>query len=97
VRPGQRVRFLFLRGNKNVHAWDLPVKPDPRKLDSERYAELMIRAASNIFQPLGVSEERLTDMVLERGMADELKFVSERVKLSVHNKNNQAPYLLITG
>ncbi len=97
VRPGQRVRFLFLRGNKNVHAWDLPARPDPRKLDCERYAELMIRAASNIFQPLGVSEERLTEMALERGVATELEMVNEKRGHPVCRKKNQAPYMLVPG
>jgi DNA polymerase elongation subunit (family B) len=67
VRPGQRVRFLLLRGHRNVHAWDLPGKPDPRALDYARYAELTIRAASNIFTLLGISEETLSNLVLERG------------------------------
>ena len=63
VRPGQRVRFLYLRGHKNVHAWDLPHKPDPRALDVPRYVTLLVRAASNIFQPLGVTEDDLRAMV----------------------------------
>ena len=68
VRPGQRVRFLLLRGHRNVHAWNLPTRPDPRELDHARYVELLIRAASNIFQPLGVSEETLGKWVEEQGM-----------------------------
>lgn len=67
VRPGQRVRFLLLRGHRNVRAWDLPGKPDPRMLNFARYAELTIRAASNIFTPLGISEAQLKNMVLELG------------------------------
>jgi DNA polymerase-2 len=59
IRPGQRVRFLLLHGQSDVHAWDLPTRPDPRKLDYSRYVKLLIRAASNIFQPLGISEEML--------------------------------------
>ena len=59
IRPGQMVRFLLLRGQPDVHAWDLPNQPDPRQIDYERYKELTLRAASNIFQPLGVSEEML--------------------------------------
>jgi DNA polymerase-2 len=72
IRPGQRVRFLLLRGQPAVHAWDLPVHPDPRQIDYERYIELTLRAASNIFQPLGVSEEHLTQWVDEQGMELEL-------------------------
>ena len=61
-----------LRGHRNVHAWNLPDRPDPRKLDHARYAELLIRAASNIFQPLGVSELTLGKWVKEQGMELEL-------------------------
>ncbi len=63
VRPGQRVYFLYLRGHKNVHAWDLPTKPDPRALDIPRYVTLLVRAAGNILQPLGVTEDDLRAMV----------------------------------
>jgi DNA polymerase-2 len=72
VRPGQRVRFLLLRGHRNVHAWNLSTRPDPRELDHARYVELLIRAASNIFQPLGVSEETLGRWVEEQGWELEL-------------------------
>jgi DNA polymerase-2 len=72
IRPGQRVRFLLLRGQPDVHAWDLPNQPDPRQIDYERYKELTLRAASNIFQPMGVSEEHLAQWVAEQGMELEL-------------------------
>jgi DNA polymerase-2 len=88
VRPGQRVRFLLLRGHRSVHAWDLPTRPDPRRLDSERYAGLMIRAASNIFQPLGVSEEHLTEWVLGLGVAEGMAFgLEKRSRTSAGMKN----------
>ncbi|HEY59496.1 MAG TPA: hypothetical protein G4N92_02245 [Anaerolineae bacterium] len=59
VRPGQRVRLLFTRGEPGVHAWDLPDAPDPRTLDLAYYRELLLRAAANILQPFGISEEVL--------------------------------------
>jgi hypothetical protein len=76
IRPGQRVRFLLLRGQPDVHAWDLPNQPDPRQIDYERYKELTLRAASNIFQPMGVSEEYLTQWVNEQVM--ELEIVERK-------------------
>lgn len=63
VRPGQRVRFLLMRGGVGVHAWDLPYAPDPRSLDIERYTTLTIRAASAVFQPFGISETNLQSLV----------------------------------
>jgi DNA polymerase-2 len=59
IRPGQRVRFLLLRGQPDVHAWDLPELPDPARLDLSRYRELLMRAASSVTQPLGVDQETL--------------------------------------
>lgn len=57
--PGQRVRFLYTRGKPGVYAWDLPQRPDPGVLDTDRYAELLCRAAFTILHPLGVQEQTL--------------------------------------
>ncbi len=53
IRPGQRIRLLYLRGRPGVHAWDLPEPPDRRCLDLDYYARLMLRAAEAVFLPLG--------------------------------------------
>ena len=34
--PGQRVRFLYTRGKPGVYAWDLPQRPDPGVIDTDR-------------------------------------------------------------
>ncbi|MEE9599113.1 MAG: DNA polymerase domain-containing protein, partial [Anaerolineales bacterium] len=57
--PGQRVRFLYTRGKPGVYAWDLPERPDSGMIDTDRYAELLCRAAFTILQPLGVKEQTL--------------------------------------
>ncbi|MDJ0752170.1 MAG: DNA polymerase domain-containing protein [Ardenticatenaceae bacterium] len=62
-RPGQRIPFLFTRSSDGVHAWDLPVPPLPRSIDTDRYGELLLRAAHAIVEPLGVPEEELKRMV----------------------------------
>jgi DNA polymerase-2 len=59
VRPGQRVRFLYMRGKPGVHAWDLPDPPLAAAVDLARYRELLLRAAIILLQPLGVSEDHL--------------------------------------
>ena len=59
VRPGQRVRLVFTRGDPGVHAWDLPDPPDPAAIDTDYYEELLLRAASNLMQPFGLGEEDL--------------------------------------
>ncbi|MEA3351100.1 MAG: DNA polymerase domain-containing protein, partial [Chloroflexota bacterium] len=59
VKVGQYVRFLYTIGEPGVYAWDLPQRPDPGCLDLDRYAELLLRAAHTVLQPLGVKEETL--------------------------------------
>jgi DNA polymerase elongation subunit (family B) len=56
IRPGQRIRLLYLRGKPGVHAWNLPYPPDPRSLDLDYYRTLMLRAAEAILIPLGGKE-----------------------------------------
>ena len=58
IRPGQRVRFLFTRGEPGVQAWDAP-PTGPVIPDLERYSTLLARAASTIVEPLGVDEQTL--------------------------------------
>jgi hypothetical protein len=53
------VRFLYLRGKPDVHAWDIPQRPDPRSIDLARYRTLLLRAAATILQPMGVEEASL--------------------------------------
>jgi DNA polymerase-2 len=57
--PGQRIRFLYTRGDPGVHAWDLPQTPNPAYLDAARYSELLLRAAGTILEPFGISEDLL--------------------------------------
>ena len=59
LTPGQRVRFLFTRGDPGVFAWDLAEKPAVGSIDTDRYAELLCRAAYTLLQPLGVKEQTL--------------------------------------
>jgi DNA polymerase-2 len=64
VKQGQRVRFIYTRGDPGVHAWDLPTPPSPAALDVPRYTTLFIRAASSVLQPLGVDEQTLRNWVI---------------------------------
>ncbi len=74
LKPGQCVRFIYTRGDPGVHAWDLPEPPDPDCVDVQRYTNLLIRAASTILQPLGVSETALRDRLLAGLIAQENLF-----------------------
>jgi DNA polymerase-2 len=66
MRPGQVVRFLYTLGEPGVYAWDLPVRPNPKSIDVQRYTELLLRAASSALQPFGVDEDALRDLLLAR-------------------------------
>lgn len=59
IKMGQRIRFIYIGPAPGVHAWGLPNGPDPRKVDVLRYRELVLRAAHEILQPLGVTEKIL--------------------------------------
>ena len=74
LKPGQCVRFLYTRGDPGVHAWDLPKPPDPDCVDVQRYTTLLIRAASTVLQPLGISEAALRDRLLAGLIAQENLF-----------------------
>jgi DNA polymerase-2 len=58
IRPGQRVRLLYMHGGE-VQAWDMPQTVDPRRVDRVRYYELAVRAASSVFWPMGIPEADL--------------------------------------
>jgi DNA polymerase elongation subunit (family B) len=68
LRPGQRVRFLYLRGEPVVWAWDLPGQPERTALDTVRYRTLLLRAASTILQPFGIPEESLREWATGRAV-----------------------------
>ena len=72
LRPGQRVRFLLLRGLPDVHAWDLPTVPDRARLDIARYHELLMRAASSLFVPFNIEQPALESWVESGVMPFEL-------------------------
>ena len=60
---GQRIRFLWLRGLPDVHAWDCAQPVNPQRLDLARYRELTLRAAETVFQPLGLEPSTLRQLI----------------------------------
>ncbi len=68
VKPGMRVRFVYTRGEPDVVAWDLGVRVAPTELDSAKYVELLIRAASSVLSPFGVSVDILREWSLSDGL-----------------------------
>ena len=77
LRAGQRVRFLHTLGEPGVHAWDLPTPPNPASVDVARYTTLLLRAASAVLEPLGLSEKELCNQVIAG--AGEISFFVHKV------------------
>ena len=65
VRPGQRIKLVFIRSRDGVHAWDLPELPPRAALDIDYYRTLLLRAAEAILQPFGMNERTLEIRVSE--------------------------------
>ena len=59
VRTGQRIRFVYTRGERDVRAWDLP--SESVQVDREKYIELLYRAGASVLQPFGVSAPELRE------------------------------------
>jgi DNA polymerase-2 len=78
LRPGQAVRFVYTRGEPGVYAWDLGGRSsqgrglNPSAVDTGRYCELLLRAASTVLQPFGLSESILHDRLVAGAQPQEL-------------------------
>jgi DNA polymerase-2 len=59
ARPGQKMRFIYTRGKQGVHPWETTEPLDPQLLDTEKYIELLARAASSVLYPFGVEMDEL--------------------------------------
>ncbi len=51
LAPGQSVQFIFTRGTPGVHAWELEEKPNPARVDTQRYSALLDRAIRTVLDP----------------------------------------------
>lgn len=78
LRPGQRVSFLYTLGKPGVFAWDLPRRPDPRRVDVKRYQRLLLRAAGIILESWGLDETMLINRILSDTC--QLKLPPQKIK-----------------
>lgn len=65
IRPGQRVRFLYTRGDPGVRAWyGTDLNSDFRMVDVKRYQILFFRAVETILKPIekhfGIAESSVS-------------------------------------
>jgi DNA polymerase elongation subunit (family B) len=66
IRPGQRIRFLFTKGETDVFAWELGKPFDPKMLDTEKYTKLLAKAGAAALMPFGLDPNLLIEWS-ERG------------------------------
>lgn len=64
IKPGQKVRFIYTRGDPGVHAWDLDGGANPKSINHQQYLTLLKRAAGTVLQPFGVDETELSGWIL---------------------------------
>ncbi|HNT26297.1 MAG TPA: DNA polymerase domain-containing protein [Anaerolineales bacterium] len=76
LRPGQSVRFWYTLGEPGVWAWGRPDTPSLVSINAARYIELLLRAATTIFQPFGWSKSTLKETVLFQAHSSGLFSVS---------------------
>ena len=94
-RPGQRIRFWYVRGEARVHAWDLPVGVNTAVLDTDRYLTLLLRAASAIVQPFGVDESILYEKIFAKAqqlplpLSSVICFSEVKMRVSYHLVKNK--------
>lgn len=67
ARLGQRMPLVYTLGKPNVQAWHAQVHIDPRSVNYAYYRRLLIRAASSILQPFGMTEQILEDYLRANG------------------------------
>ncbi|MBP7031376.1 MAG: hypothetical protein GYA81_05065 [Chloroflexi bacterium] len=68
IRPGQRVRFLFMEGEPDVRAWELSGKVDPQSINLDKYMELLAKAGGSVLLPFGIDPEVLMEWTLKGGV-----------------------------
>jgi len=59
MQMGQRIQFLYTRTKQGVRAWDVAELFNPSLIDSARYKDLLFRAAYEVLQPLGITQNVL--------------------------------------
>jgi DNA polymerase-2 len=68
IRPGQRVRFLFMQGEPDVYAWELGGQVDPAKVDQHKYLQLLAKAGGSVLLPFGIDPQVLMEWTLKGGI-----------------------------
>jgi len=54
IKPGQRVRFLYTRGEPDVIPWDLSARIEHSRIDVAKYLELLAKSGATVLAPFGI-------------------------------------------
>lgn len=100
IGAGQMVKFVYVKGFPRVHAWDSKEQLNPLRLDTQRYCELVLRMASTILGPIGVTEGMLKAWVLDNAWygpsPQEFFYRQSEVKFPLLEKVERLRYLVET-
>jgi DNA polymerase elongation subunit (family B) len=66
IQMGQRIQFIYVKTKQGVHAWEAPNSFHLDWIDRSKYRELLFRAAYEVLQPLGITENILRDWIFTR-------------------------------
>lgn len=80
IKPGQRVRFLYTRGEPDVFAWDIGGSFNAALLNTDKYVELLAKAGGSVLLPFGVAPELLMEWSQREGIQLPLAAVFESMK-----------------
>jgi DNA polymerase-2 len=86
MSPGQVVHFLYVRNAPGVLAWRAGLPYSYQEINTQEYLKLLVRAVSNILQPLGISERDLAEFV---GVSGQIGFAFDLQKVLRHTNENK--------
>ena len=78
MKPGQKMKFIYVRGDPDVYPWEMPGSLAVDKVDKNKYIELLVRAASSVLYPFGIDSEELRHWANTATIELRLNFDKER-------------------
>ncbi len=61
IKPGQRVRFIYTKGQPDVFPWDLGAKLEYAQINKAKYIELLAKAGATVLQPFGIEPKLILE------------------------------------
>lgn len=78
MKPGQKMKFIYVRGDPDVYPWEMPGSLAVDKVDKNKYIELLVRAASSVLYPFGIDSQELRHWANTATIELRLNFDKER-------------------